>query len=383
MIVDDLGGETLRLETRPGFPNWSSIDAAVRLLANLAEVNPTDRVIVSPCGHGALTIWAARRSRARVVACDVNIIALEMATRNLAGHGHPEVLPTLGVFAAQPDSYDVALMPLPKGRDLGRLYLAHALKVLRPGGRLYLAGANAGGVKSAIKDADQLFGSAVVLGYKAGHRLAVCVRPSSCSAKLPESFDVPGVRPGSYRLLQLEVGGQSYTLQTRPGVFSWQGLDPGTALLLDALRVSPDERFLDLGCGYGIIGIHLARLAPCGSGILLDNDYLACDCAERNLAANGVSNAEVALGDGVAALPGQHFSLIATNPPFHSGREQSLETAQAFVLESYAALVPHGKLYLVANRFLPYEGLLRQTFHKVTAVVQTSRYQVFRAERLR
>ncbi|MBN1399342.1 MAG: class I SAM-dependent methyltransferase [Anaerolineae bacterium] len=382
-IEGEVGGETLRLETRPGYPSWWAIDPAVWLLASYAEISPTDRVMVSPCGHGALAIWAAERSQASVAASDVNIVAVEMATRNLAAHGHAEIVPALGVLAARPGSWDVVLMPLPKGRDLGRLYLAQAFEALRPGGRLYLAGANSGGVKSAIKDAALLFGSAAMLGYKAGQRVAVCLKPSSGETELPAVYDVPGVRPGSYHTLQLAVGGQRYTLQTRPGVFSWQGLDAGTALLLEALEARPEERFLDLGCGYGIIGIHLARQARRGSGVLLDNDFLACDCAQRNLAANAITNAEVVLGDGIAALPDQRFTLIATNPPFHSGREQSLETARAFVLESYAALAPRGRLYLVANRFLPYERHLQETFPSVRTVAQTPGYQVFCADRRR
>src|SRR3989304_4635377 len=94
------------------------------------------------------------------------------------------------------------------------------------------------------------------------------------------------------------VRGFELRLATQPGGFA-----PGTRLLIEARRVSPTARVLDLGCGYGAIGIVAAKLATKGHVLLVDSDIRATRLPQRNLALNGVTNAEVLLGDRVHDLP--------------------------------------------------------------------------------
>src|SRR5688572_1370612 len=89
----------------------------------------------------------------------------------------------------------------------------------------------------------------------------------------------------------------------QPGVFSADAIDPGTRLLIETMRVSPTARVLDLGCGYGAIGIVAAKLAIRGHATLVDSDIRATRLAERNVQLNGLANADVVLGDGVHDLP--------------------------------------------------------------------------------
>src|SRR5690348_4969259 len=95
------------------------------------------------------------------------------------------------------------------------------------------------------------------------------------------------------------VRGLDLHLETKAGVFSHRGVDAGSRLLIEAMRVSPTARVLDLGCGYGAIGIAAAKIAERGSATLVDSDIRATRLAERNLGLNAVTNAEVILGDGV------------------------------------------------------------------------------------
>jgi 16S rRNA (guanine1207-N2)-methyltransferase len=172
------------------------------------------------------------------------------------------------------------------------------------------------------------------------------------------------------------VRGFEIELETQAGVFAHRGIDAGTRLLIEAMRVSPTARVLDLGCGYGVIGIVAARLATRGRAVLVDSDIRATRLAERNLLLNGVTNAEVVLGDGVHDLPrGSRFDLVVSNPPTHSGRE----VLDDLVEGSYRVLRPHGQLYMVVNRLLSLRNQIGEVFGNVEIAARSKGYIVVRA----
>lgn len=381
-IEVELAEQPMRLVTRPGFPDWGYVSHAVRLLANHAQILPGESVLICPCGHGALGVWAATQGMAnRITLLDTNIVAVEAARRTLAANGCLNVQVEAGLPALAGNRYDVVLMVLPKGRDLARLFFLYGFEALREGGRLYLAGPNDAGIKSAIADCASLFGTAELLAYKGGNRVALFKRGADLGNDLPLSYRMPGLREGTYYTFDIEFRGEHYCVCTRLGVFAWRGLDAGTRLLLDAIQVYPSDRVLDVGCGYGIIGMIAAKSAHQGTVTLVDADALACESARVTLARNRVENAEVLLGDGLAAVAGRRFTLILSNPPFHSGHAVDYQIAEAFVRASHDALESRGRLILVTNRFIPLNRLLTQCFSSVTTLAQTSQYHVLCAEK--
>ena len=384
-IIDgELAGRPLRLVTRAGFPKWGHIPEAMRLLAEHAKVVAGERVLILPCGHGALGVWAASRSAAEnITLCDTNVVAVQAAQRTLRANECFGAQIVVGLSAIQEAAYDVVLMTLPKGRDLWRLYFLHAFNALREGGRLYLAGANDEGIKSAVQDGAELFGSEVLLAYKRSNRVVLFARGPAPEGGLPASYLTPGIAEGTFNEFAIQVKGETYTVCTRPGVFSWRKLDAGTRLLLDVLEVRVADTVLDVGCGYGMIGMVAAKRALNGQVTLVDVDWLACECAKATLSRNAVTGAQVLLGDGLAAVAGQAFTLIVSNPPFHSGHEVNYDVVEAFVYEAYEALAPHGRLVLVANRFLPYDRLMSQIFGSTTKLAETPHYHVLSAEKSR
>jgi 16S rRNA (guanine1207-N2)-methyltransferase len=136
-----------------------------------------------------------------------------------------------------------------------------------------------------------------------------------------------------------------FTFQTDAGVFSRQGLDRGTELLLEALQVGPCESLLDLGCGYGAIGIVAARLSDGGHVILTDVNERAVSLARANLAANEIRNAEVRPGDLYGPVEGLSFDHILCNPPIRAGRA----VVDRIVSEAPGHLLEGGALWLVAR----------------------------------
>jgi len=169
-------------------------------------------------------------------------------------------------------------------------------------------------------------------------------------------------------------------LTTEAGVFSRRRVDAGTRLLVENLEVGSRDRLLDLGCGYGVLGIIAALLAPEGQVTLVDINERAVELARRNLRANGIENAEVFQGDGFAPLPGRVFDVIALNPPIRAGRE----VVCRLIEESREHLVAGGRFYLVGRRR---QGVVRlaekmgEVFGEVEELARRGGYRVYRSHR--
>jgi 16S rRNA (guanine1207-N2)-methyltransferase len=181
------------------------------------------------------------------------------------------------------------------------------------------------------------------------------------------------------RQIHATLRGFDLRFETQPGVFSHDGIDTGTRLLIEAMRVAPHARVLDLGCGYGVIGIVAAKLATRGHVTLIDSDIRATRLAEHNLALNAVENADVILGDAFRDLPEKtHYDVIVSNPPTHDGRD----VLDEMVAGAYKALKPRGQLFLVINRLLSLRREVDQTFGNSEVVAREKGFMVIRAVKL-
>lgn len=143
---------------------------------------------------------------------------------------------------------------------------------------------------------------------------------------------------------QETLGGHLLRFQTTWGLFSPRAIDPGTRLLAERLEVAADADCLDLGCGYGPIGLLMARMAPQGRTLLVDKDFVAVDYANRNIRANALENARAQLSNGFDQVdPALHFDVIASNLPAKVGKE----LLTLYLHDASARLRPGGRLYLV------------------------------------
>lgn len=141
-----------------------------------------------------------------------------------------------------------------------------------------------------------------------------------------------------------EALGLRLSCTTDAGVFSRDGLDMGTRILLEALP-ELHGRILDLGCGWGPVGTALGKKYPDAQMVLTDVNSRAVELAARNLAANGVRNATVVQGDGFEAVEGK-FDAIVLNPPIRAGKA----VIYAMFAEAAAHLNPGGALYIVIRK---------------------------------
>ena len=138
--------------------------------------------------------------------------------------------------------------------------------------------------------------------------------------------------------------GRELSFWTDAGVFSKGELDKGTALLLENLPPLTG-RVLDLGCGWGAVGVTLKASQPHLEMVMCDVNERAIGLSMRNLQENGLS-AQVCLSDGLAAFPGETFDAVVSNPPIRAGKQVIYDLFR----QSFDHLAPGGKLFLVIRK---------------------------------
>ena len=177
-----------------------------------------------------------------------------------------------------------------------------------------------------------------------------------------------------------ELGGRDLVLHSTWGLFSPREIDEGTRLLLRQVVVDPTDDCLDLGCGYGPIGLALAVLAPRGQTLMVDKDFVAVDFSNRNAKRNGITNARAGLSNGFDQIdPDLKFDLIASNVPAKVGKEM----LSLYLHDARDRLRPGGRLYLVTvNGLRQYmKRNLNEVFGNYEKLKQGSHYTVALAHR--
>ena len=138
--------------------------------------------------------------------------------------------------------------------------------------------------------------------------------------------------------------GEPFTFKTTWGLFSPKSIDNGTRLLIDHLDIRADEQALDLGCGYGPLGLTIARHAPEGQCTMVDKDFVAIEYAKKNAEINHLSNVDIFLSDGCNHLkPDSSFTLVVTNLPAKTSKEHYY----LFFYDAYQRMQPGARFYVV------------------------------------
>lgn len=194
-------------------------------------------------------------------------------------------------------------------------------------------------------------------------------------------FDAQPDAGHQYQTIPIHLAGHDFTFKTDQAVFSRSRLDYGSALLLEAVtgeKLPRSGRLLDLGCGYGAIGIIMKRLYPALEVVLCDINARAVGLARENALLNQARYLEIVQSDALQSVTGS-FDLILTNPPIRAGKA----TVRRFFAESADRLNPDGRLYIVIQKkqgapsALAY---LQQLFPSVTVIDRSGGYWIIRAD---
>ena len=267
----------------------------------------------------------------------------------------------LTVDAAFVAECDTLIYYWPKSKQEAQFQLCNILALLPVGAEVFVVGENRSGVRSA----DQM-----VEDYATLVKIDSARRCGLYHGRLEKqpTFD-PEQYWGEYPLDNL-------TIKTLPGVFSRDGLDVGSQLLLSTLTPHTKGKVLDVGCGAGVLATVLASHSPKVRLTLCDVSAPAVEASRATLAANGIEG-EVFASNVFSEVNGR-FDMIISNPPFHDGLQTSQEAAQTLIRGAVRHLGSGGELRIVANAFLPYPDVLDEIFGFHEVLAQTGRFKVYR-----
>ena len=169
--------------------------------------------------------------------------------------------------------------------------------------------------------------------------------------------------------------GQTLDYRSTWGIFSPREIDSGTKLLMKYIDINPNDDCFDLGCGYGPIGLTMAKLASQGNTILVDKDFMAVEYSNKNAKNNNISNAKGMLSNGFQHIGAkQRFDVIASNVPAKVGKEMM----SLMLHDAHKHLNKDGKLYLVTvNGLRQYmKRNLKEVFGNYKKIKQGAAYTI-------
>ena len=280
-----------------------------------------------------------------------------------AGPGAPQTSPLIidseAIEAIEAGSLARFLIAAPPGTLERRYVLAQGLRALASDGELIaLAPKDKGG--SRLRKELEVFGCEVRETARRHHRICHCARPA-CAHGLDAAIAAGGPQ------IAPALG-----LWSQPGVFSWDRLDPGSALLLEHLG-DLAGRGADLGCGLGVLARAALKSGAVSEMTLIELDRRATEAAQRNIDDPRAGVLQRDLRRPVGELTGLDFVIM--NPPFHAGGGEDRGLSAAFVTSAAGMLRKGGICRLVANVALPYETLMAPVFASVTLLARAGGYK--------
>jgi 16S rRNA (guanine1207-N2)-methyltransferase len=177
-------------------------------------------------------------------------------------------------------------------------------------------------------------------------------------------------------MITTSLRGIDLRFETAESLFSPRAIDQGTLAMLSAIELQPADKVLDLGCGYGVVGILAARLIGAQRVTMVDNDPVAIEFAKANAALNDVAGVRIVQSDGFANLNESGFTKIICHPPYHV----DFSVPKAFIEKGFNRLAMGGRLYMVTKRLDWYKNKIAAIFGGVV-VQEIDGYFVFMAER--
>jgi len=360
------------------------IAKSTRMLIDSVNVNPGDRILDYGCGYGALGIALADSAPGvdvRMVDSDIRAVrwAQENVRANGVGNAHIVLDHTLDRYSDGDFNVIALNPPIEDGTEAIFEMIDRARPKLRNGGSFYLVAKVRKGAKSYMRRLSETIGPAKVISKSGGYWL---MRAERSPVRSPMPIDLSVYEHTVETLLR----GRKYTFCTRAGIFSRKEMDDGTRLLIESMEIQPMNSVIDVGCGYGPIGIAAAHMASVGRVVMVDTNARAVECASRNIVAhhlhharkNGKPRVEAIVSDRFDAVRGERFDRVVSNPPFHSG----VDVLYPLVDEAYAHLRFHGRMYLVLMRYVGIRRHIEKVFGNCTVVADEGKHTVLTAERM-
>jgi 16S RNA G1207 methylase RsmC len=177
-------------------------------------------------------------------------------------------------------------------------------------------------------------------------------------------------------IVREEINGTEIVCETGEYYFSPKGVDRGTRLMLETVPVREGDKVLDLGCGYGVVGIYAAKQLGGERVVMCDILEDAVALSKDNLAKNGIEGVRVLKSDGLKDVEDRDFTLIYSNPPYHT----DFSVAKEFIEDGFRKLSVGGRMVMVTKRLDWYRNKLKTVFGGVK-VFEAEDYFIFLSEK--
>jgi 16S rRNA (guanine1207-N2)-methyltransferase len=173
----------------------------------------------------------------------------------------------------------------------------------------------------------------------------------------------------------------AFHFKTDQGVFSKKEVDFGSRLLAESVEKPEIEGpILDVGCGYGAIGLSLAKSFPERLVHMIDVNHRALELASENAKANSVGNVKIYESDRLHAVADEDFALIVTNPPIRAGKQ----IVHDILFQSFQHLAPKGELWVVIQKKQgapSAKARMEELFEDVDVVTKDKGYFILRGKK--
>jgi 16S rRNA (guanine1207-N2)-methyltransferase len=278
-----------------------------------------------------------------------------------------------GPLDAPVESYDVVIVHQQPSRRLTELLIRQALTRVGDEAAIFMCGEVKEGVRTSARYMEELCEDVENIDGGRDGCVIIGRRPRP-DAALSEPT------PRSERTAV--VDGITLRWLTAPGVFSADGLDPATELLLNTIVLPRKGKILDMGCGSGILGMYAALRMPQCEITMVETDVASVRCSEEGIRLNGIQNAEVILSDGIEALGRKRFDVVLTNPPVHRVGRRDARLVDRFAREAAQSVGRKGRLWLVTAPTVPVSRTLQELFTSITVIDdEEGRFRVYDAIR--
>lgn len=312
--------------------------------SRLAGITPPEGEILLIGPRAAEDLSAFDRARTRIVQPQ------RADFDSLSAQGWRVVTDDSGAAAA-------AVVFLPRARAQAQARIAAAAAALAEGASLWVDGQKTDGIDAILREMRNLAPVDEVLSRGHGKIFRVTVPAGDW---LPQEWTA--------RDLTTADG-----FVTRAGVFSADGADPGSQMLAAALPDKLPTRIVDLGAGWGWLSAQILRHASVETLHLVESDHDALALARRNLSD---PRAQFHWADATTFRLPEPVNGVIMNPPFHDGRAADPQIGARFIRTAAGLLTTAGRLWMVANRHLPYEMVLAEHFANHAEIAGDTRFKI-------
>ena len=356
----------------------TEIEHGIKVLVETAEIDEETRILDINFGYGAVGIAAAASAplgSATLMTFDTG--AIQLVQQNIKRN---RLVNARAILADEPQdaldssdalAFDVVLMwNAPHlGKDLCLEMIQKSKPCLKEGGEFYLAAKTKKGAKSIAAFMEKIYGNVETLKKSKGYRILCSVKEENSGDNVVEKYEYQ---------ITAELRGKEYTFATRPGVPARKKIDDGVKLLTESIEIDESDTVLDLGCGYGVVGVVASDLAKKGMVYLVDTNIRAIRCARYNLVKNDCKNAQAQVSDGFGSVNELYFDLILSTPLAHSGKDVILPLVRSF----YARLKLNGRFAIVVLQPQLYLRELKRVFGEASILLQEGKYTIVEARRI-